>query len=177
MADRRWFKGTAARELDRWYRDGDVGQNLMYAREVLRDVDTFEAIVRQLNGLDVKDEHRWSTDEVYSYPRRGALVGPQFEAVARQGYLEAIALARRHPTPVPIVTYWMNGVENETFEMHVADDTAQVAVTIVIPNDPIVFDREGPESWIVTFEGGTQVKVTQTSGEPGKPQPSTIDPD
>ncbi|HEX4527841.1 MAG TPA: hypothetical protein VIA11_00395 [Acidimicrobiia bacterium] len=172
MADRRWFKGRAARELDRWYRDGDVGQNLIYARDVLRDVGAFEAIVRRLN-----DEGRWSTDEIYSYPRQGALVGPEFEAVARQGYLEAIALARRHDPPVPIVTYWMNGVENETFEMHVADDTAQVAVTIVIPNDPIVFDREGPESWIVTVEGDTEVKVTQTSGPPDQPQPSTTDSD
>ena len=172
MAERRWFKGRAARELDRWYGDGDVGQNLRYARDVLRNVETFEAIVRQLN-----DEGRWSTDELYSYPRDGALVGPQFEAVARQGYLEAIALARRHDPPVPIVTYWMNGVENETFEMHVADDTEQVAVTIVIPNDPIVFDREGPESWIVTVEGDSQVQVTQTSGPPGRPQPSTTDPD
>jgi hypothetical protein len=172
MADRRWFKGRAARELDRWYRDGDVGQNLRDARDVLRNVETFEAIVRQLS-----DEGRWSTDELYSYPRRGALVGPQFEAVARQGYLEAIALARRHDPPVPIVTYWMNGVENETFEMHVADDTAQVAVTIVIPNDEIRFDREGPEAWIVTFEGDSQVKVTQTSGPPDRPQPSTTDPD
>ena len=128
--------------------------------------------MRQLN-----DEGRWSTDERYSYPRHGALVGPQFEAVARQGFLEAIALARRHDPPVPIVTYWMNGVENETFEMHVADDTAQVAVTIVIPNDEIAFDREGPESWIVTFEGDSQVNVTQTSGPPGQPQPSTTDPD
>ena len=94
MAERRWFKGRAARELDRWYSDGDVGQNLRDARDVLRDVETFEAIVRRLN-----DEGRWSTDELYSYPRQGALVGPQFEAVARQGYLEAIALARRHRSP------------------------------------------------------------------------------
>ena len=34
MAERRWFKGTAARELDRWYGDGDVGQNLRDARDV-----------------------------------------------------------------------------------------------------------------------------------------------
>ena len=64
MAERRWFKGRAARELDRWYSDGDVGQNLRDARDVLRNVETFEAIVRQLN-----DEGRWSTDELYSYPR------------------------------------------------------------------------------------------------------------
>jgi hypothetical protein len=172
MAERKWFKGTAALELDRWYSSGDVGDNLIEARGLLRQPDSFHEIVEQLYTAD-----HWNPEEQYSYPRHDPLQGPEFEAVARRGFLEAIALARRHSPAVPIRTYWMNGVGNETFEMHVADDADQVAVTLLIPNDEGGSDDHGPESWVVSIDGESDVKVEQTSGPRDRQPPSETDPD
>jgi hypothetical protein len=172
MAERKWFKGRAARELDAWYGRGEVGDNLIEARRVLQRDESFDETIAQLNA-----ERPWSTDEEYSYPHHDPLQGPEFEAVARRGFLEAIALARRHEPPVPITTYWMNGVGNDTFEMHIADDTDEVAVTLLIPNDEGGSDDHGPESWVVTIDGYGHVDVEQTSGPPGRAQPSTTETD
>jgi hypothetical protein len=196
MAERKWFKGRAALELDRWFSRGDVGTNLIEARRVLLRDESFGETIAQLNAPNPENpenpnpENPWSTADEYSYPRHDPLHGPEFEAVARRGFLEAIALARRHSPPVPIRTFWMNGVGNETFEMHVADEEDQVAVTVLIPNDEGGSDAHGPESWVVSIDGeGTtpdhgsaepravHVDVTQTSGPPGRPRPSTTETD
>ena len=169
MAERKWFKGLAALELDRWFSAGEVETNLTEARALLQQDASFAAIVEQLNAVD-----RWSSD--YEYPRRRhALQGPEFESVTRQGFLEAIALALRHDPPVPIRTFWMTGAGNERFEMHVTDDVQQVSVTLMVP-EVEGGDREAgsPEGWVVTITGDGQVEVNQTSGPPGQEQPSMV---
>ena len=171
MAERKWFKGTAALELDAWYSRDDVGTNLIEARNLLRQDESFQAIVEQLNALD-----RWNPD--FAYPLHDPLQGPEFETVTRQGFLEAIALARRHSPPVPIETFWMTGVGNDTSEMHITDEAEQVSVTLLIPDAEGGSEDEGsPESWVVSIDGDSQVDVRQTSGPPGQEQPSTTDPD
>jgi len=170
MADRKWFKGIAALELDRWYRDGDVETNLNDAATVLRDDASFEEIVAD-------PRTRWSSNPDFRYPRHDPLRGPDFETVARQGFLEAIALALRHARPVPIETFWMTGVGNDRFEMHVTDATEKVSVTVVIPDADGGSDEEGsPESWVVRFDKKGELEVVQTSGRPGD-QPSTTSAD
>ncbi len=47
MAERKWFKGTAARELDAWYSVGDVEANLRDAQDLLESNRPFHDIVRR----------------------------------------------------------------------------------------------------------------------------------
>ena len=168
MAERMWFKGRAAMTLDAWY-SGSVEANLENARDWLSNL-SFEEMTGQLN-----DAHGDDAEFVFDYPLdQGALKGPEFEKVTRQGYLEAIGLAFGHTPPVPIKTYWMTGAGNVKFEMHVSDDREQVSVTLCVP------DVEGgsehpssPESWVVSIGDDGDAHAKQTSGPPGKEQPST----
>ncbi len=160
MADRKWFKGRAALELDGWYRAGDVATNLYEGAALLRDIDTFADIYSEL-----RDRDRWSDNSDFRYPRHDPLQGPEFETVARQGFLEAIALALRHDPPVPIETFWMTGVGNDRFEMHVTDATDKVSVTLLIPDADGGTEEPGsPESWVVRFDADGELEVVQTSG-------------
>jgi len=169
MADRMWFKGLAALELDAWYRRGDVETNLRDALLLLREDESFETIVSQLNRAG-----RWNPD--FGYPISDALQGPEFESVMRQGYLEAIGLALLHRPPVPIKTFWMTGVENDRFEMHVCDEAEHVSVTLLVPEVEGGSRRpESPESWRITIDGEGAIEVTQTSGPPDLEPPSSRD--
>ena len=167
MADRMWFKGLAVIELDAWYSSGDVGANLAYAQSLLEEDESFATIVDQLTAVD-----RWNPE--YGYPLHDALQGPEFESVMRRGYLEAIALALRHSPPVPITTFWMTGVGNDRFEMHVSDGADDVSVTLLVPDGEGGSHRPGdPEAWRVNIDADGNVEVTQTSG-PEEPEcPST----
>jgi hypothetical protein len=162
MAERKWFKGTAALELDAWYSVGDVEANLGYAQDLLESGRSFEDIVAELGGAG-----RWNA-ELFPHPYQDyALQGREFETVARQGYLKAIALARGHSSPVPIKTFWMTGVGNDRFEMHITDEQEHVSVTLLVPEVDGGTDSPGsPESWVVTIgaDDADQVDVTQTSG-------------
>ena len=161
--ERKWFKGTAALELDRWYSRGDIEANLRLNREVLEGNMSFREIVEALAG-----DGKWNADE-FAYPLSGgALQGAEFESVMRHGYLEAISLALAHTPPVPIKTFWMTGVSNPRFELHISDDADQVVVTLLVPDTPGGTDREGsPESWVITTNEKNDIEVTQTSGSPG----------
>jgi hypothetical protein len=161
MAERKWFKGPAAQELDAWYSVGEVEANLREAQDLLESNRPFQDIVADLGGAG-----RWNA-ELFPHPYEDyALQGEEFESVARQGYLKAIALAQGHGPPVPIKTFWMTGVGNERFEMHVTDEREHVSVTLLVPGDvPGGSDEPGsPEAWVVTIGDGDQVDVTQTSG-------------
>jgi hypothetical protein len=167
MAERKWFKGRASMALDAWYRDGDVGANLRQARDLLQSGQSFADIVAQL--VDVR---RWNTEFEYPDPVGGALQGPEFESVARQGYLEAIALALGHAPSVPIETFWMTGAGNARFEMHIADEAEHVAVTVLVPDVEGGSELPGsPESWVVSTDGN-KVKVRRTSGQVDWERPS-----
>jgi hypothetical protein len=169
MADRKWFKGTAALELDAWYSSGeDVGANLTDARELLESDDSFAVIVEGLSarpGEYLGAERRWNA-ELFPHPDNDyALQGREFESVARAGYLKAIALALGHDSPVPIKTFWMTGVGNDRFEMHITDEREHVSVTLLVPDvEGGADDRGSPEAWVVTIGDDDQVDVTQTSG-------------
>jgi hypothetical protein len=161
MAERKWFKGPAAQELDAWYSVGDVDANLRDAHDLLQSDRSFEDIVADLGAAG-----RWNS-ELFPHPDNDyALQGREFESVARQGYLKAIELALGHAPAVPIKTFWMTGVGNERFEMHVTDEREHVSVTLLVPGDvPGGSDEPGsPEAWVVTIGDGDQVDVTQTSG-------------
>jgi hypothetical protein len=159
MADRKWFKGTAALELDAWYSVGDVEANLGYAQDLLESGRSFEDIVAELGGAG-----RWNA-ELFPHPDDGYVQGREFESVARQGYLKAIELARGHDPRVPIKTFWMTGVGNDRFEMHVTDEREHISVTLLVPVVDGGTDLPGsPESWVVTIGDDGQVDLTQTSG-------------
>lgn len=165
MAERKWFKGKAALALDAWYSTGEIDETLHDAWALLRSDDSFEELVAQLDG-----EGRGNSEFVYPH---SDVQGPEFERVARQGFLEAIALALEHAPPVPVRTFWMTGAGNDTYEMHVTDEAERVSVTVMVP------DLEGgahspgnPEAWVVRIGGDGQVEVHQTSG-PDQEQPST----
>ena len=169
MTDRKWFKGRAALELDaRFSRGDDVGANLIESRDLLESGRSFERIVAELGA-----DGRWNA-ELFPHPYNDhALQGNEFERVTRQGYLKAIALALGHAPPVPIKTFWMTGVGNATFEMHITDERDHVSVTLLVPKVPGGTHEPGsPESWVVTIDVDGQVEVTQTSG-PGSWEHST----
>jgi hypothetical protein len=167
MAERKWFKGRAALALDAWYRDDDVGANLTQARDLLGSGEPFADIVAQLINV-----RRWEKGFPYPDPVGGALRGPEFESVARQGYLEAIALALSHAPPVPIETFWMTGAGNTRFEMQIADGPKHVAVTLLVPDVEGGTEAPGsPEGWAVTTDGN-KVKVRRTSGQVDWERPS-----
>ena len=159
------FQGPAARAIDDWYAAGDVGANLADARNFLASGAPFEEIIRQLVAA------RRSRPE-FQYPLT-AVQGTQFEAVARQAYLEAIGLALRHTPPVPIGTLWMTGAGNTQFEAHATDGLQQVSVTLVVPEVAgDSFTAGSPESWAVELDAAGALLVTQTSGPPGATPPS-----
>lgn len=168
MAERMWFKGRAAMALDAWYSD-DVEANLENARDWLSNL-SFDEMTGNLNAA-----HADAAEFVFDYPLdQGALKGPEFENVTRQGYLEAIGLALGHSPPVPIKTYWMTGAGNVKFEMHVSDDREQVSVTLCVPKVKGGSEhRASPESWVVSIDDDGDAHAKQTSGPPGRERPST----
>ena len=168
MAERMWFKGRAAMTLDAWYND-EVEANLENAHDWLSRNLSFEEMTGQLNAAHADD-----AEFVFDYPLdQGALKGPEFEKVTRQGYLEAIELAFGHTPPVPIKTYWMTGAGNVKFEMHISDDREQVSVTLCVPHVEGGSEHPAsPESWVVSIGDDGNARAKQTSGPPGKEQPS-----
>jgi hypothetical protein len=171
MPERKWFKGQAAVALDAWYADDEnIEANLRQAADWLQSGRPFDELAGEVNvrfaGRDgrfnaVPEEQEFS----FFYPiPDGALQGPSFEKVTRQGYLEAIGLALSHNPPVPIRTYWMTGVDNEEFEMHITDGMHHVSVTLLVPEvDGGTEDDDSPECWVVTLDGGEAVP-RQVSG-------------
>ncbi len=162
--ERMWFKGRAALAVDEWYSTGDVANNLREARDLLQRDTAFEEVVAGLSR---------GHDE-FMYPLGGgALQGPAFETVARQGYLEAIGLALDHDPPVPIKTYWMTGAGNRKFEMHITDEAEHVSVTMLVPKVRGGSSSSGsPESWVVSMDRAGRATTKRTSGPDGSPQPS-----
>jgi len=158
MAERKWFKGTAAQAIDDWYSTGDVEGNLREAERLLSGGQRYDAVIRDLGD-------RWNSAD-FPYPLAGgALAGDDFEDVTRSGYLKAIELALDHTPPVPIETFWMTGAGNRRFEMHVSDQVGSVVVTVLAPDVEGGDRREGmPEAWVVRFDGGGNVERKQTSG-------------
>jgi hypothetical protein len=166
MAERKWFKGSAALAIDAWYASDDVRASLRYARDRLLDDPSFTAIVERL-----ETDHRMRDE--FEYPLAGALQGSEFESVARQGYLEAIGLALEHTPPVPVTTYWMTGAGNDRFEMHITDEAHRVSITLLVPEvEGGSTAPRSPESWVVAARPAGAVEVRQTSGLPGRVQPS-----
>jgi hypothetical protein len=165
MAQLTWFKGPAALALDAWYGDGDVEAHLNEAWNLLQSGQSFHQIVDNLG--------RWDAQR-FPHPSSGHVQGAQFERVAGQGYLRAIALALRHSPAVPIKTYWMTGTGSSTFQMLIADEQDRVSVTVVVPDVEEGSEEPGsPEAWLVTVGDDDQVLVTQTSGEGYKEQAGT----
>ena len=126
------------------------------SRDLLESGRSFERIVAELGA-----DGRWNA-ELFPHPYNDhALQGNEFERVTRQGYLKAIALALGHSPPVPIKTFWMTGVGNATFEMHITDERDHVSVTLLVPKVPGGTHEPGsPESWVVTIDVDGQVEVT-----------------
>jgi hypothetical protein len=168
VAERKWFKGRAAVAVDAWYSAGDVQANLEQARAYLQSDRSFSAIVEDLDAAG-----RGKSEFVHPH-ERSSLKGPRFESVARQGYLEAIALALLHDPPVPIKSYWMTGAGNDQFEMHVTDEADQVSVTLFVPEVEGGTER-GPESWVVRIGHRGDVQTERTSGPLDLRTPSTRD--
>jgi hypothetical protein len=175
-----WFKGRAAVALDAWY-EGDVEANLHRAREWLSDHElSFADMAGRLNLVfagkdiclaDADDDH---PEYAFDYPiPDGALQGDAFENVMRSGYLEAIGLALGHSPPVPIRTYWMTGVGNKRFEMHISDSAQHVAVTLFVPKvEGGSRHTHSPEGWKVVADRHGVATAVQTSGPPTDVQPS-----
>src|SRR5262249_11483574 len=120
------FKGAAARAIDEWYATGDIAANLREAQSFLASGAPFADVVLELG-------RRGRSKPEFQYPYHDVR-GPQFEAVARQAYLQGIALAQRHPSPVPISTFWVAGAAN--YEAHAVDGLQAVTVTLVVPVPP-----------------------------------------
>jgi hypothetical protein len=157
MAERKWFKGTAALAIDDWFKSGDVATNLTEAQGYLQSGLSFDLIVERLA------ESGHGKDEFVHPLGNSRLQGDEFEAVTRRGYLEAIALALAHANAVPIKTFWMTGAGNDTFEMHITDEAEHVSVTLFVPDVDGGTEYPGsPESWVVRFEAPEE--PTQTSG-------------
>ena len=165
MAERKWFKGRAAVAVDAWYSTGDVLANLEEARAYLESDRAFSAIVEDLNAAG-----RGRSEFVHPH-ERSTLQGAEFESIARQGYLEAIALALLHDPPVPIKSYWMTGAGNDQLEMHVSDEAEQVSVTLFVPAVEGGTEH-GPESWVVRFDPRGDVQTERTSGPRDLQRPS-----
>jgi hypothetical protein len=164
MAQRRWFKGPAALALDAWYSDSDT--SLGDAQTLLESRQSFHEIVEHLD--------RWDA-QLFPHPENGYVQGPDFERVARRGYLKAIELAQRHSPQVPIKTFWMTGVGNSRFEMQITDEQDRVSVTVVVPEVDEGSDKPGsPEAWLVTINEDDKVVITKTSGEGYREEESTI---
>ena len=122
---RKKFKGPAARALDAWYSTGSVADNLTEARNLLQSPRDFTSIIRALShGKPEFDVYPESTS---------VLRGPEFERVARDGYLRAIDLAFGHNPPVPIRTTWETGAGNTELELDPTDGANHVEVTVRIP--------------------------------------------
>ena len=168
MAERKWFKGRAAVAVDAWYSTGDVQANLEEARSYLQSDRSFADIVQDLNA-----EGRGRSEFVHPH-ERSSLQGSRFESIARQGYLEAIALALLHDPPVPINTYWMTGAGNDQLEMHVTNEAEQVSVTLFVPVVEGGTER-GPESWVVRIDHRGDVQTERTSGPLDLQKPSMRD--
>jgi hypothetical protein len=165
MAERKWFKGTAALAVDDWYSTDDVRANLEEASNYLQSGQSFADIVGALAAAGRGRRE-------FVHPLEGSrLQGPEFESVTRQGYLEAIALALGHSPPVAITTFWMTGAGNDRFEMHISDETEQVSVTLLVP-EVEGGTEEGPESWVVSIDADGRVETKQTSGPPDPEPPS-----
>ncbi len=58
----------------------------------------------------------------------------QKQDIIRQGYIKATELAVASEPSKPVVTYWVNGLEN--FEVMVAESDAQVTVFLMTPAPP-----------------------------------------
>jgi hypothetical protein len=146
------FKGDAARAIDEWYATGDIAANLREAHTYLASGDSFTKIVSDLVG-----KGRSKPQFVYGADQ------PQFEVVARQAYLQGIALAQRHVPPIPISTLWVAGAPG--YEAHAVDGDQAVTVTLVVPTAP-PNPPTGPESWAVEPPGapGGEPVVTKMSG-------------
>ena len=159
MAERRWFKGRAARALDAWYSDGDVGQNLRDARDVLRNRD----VRRDRAPSSTTKAAGAPTSCIHIPTARGPGRAP-VRGRRPPGLLGGDCAGPTARSPVPIMTYWMNGVEKRRSRCTSPMTPQHVAVTIVIPNDPVVFDARGPRELDRDHRGDSQVHVTQTSG-------------
>lgn len=170
--ERKLFQGTVAEALNAWYSKPPVRDNLVLARQKLESGDSFQDITNALHA-------EGKADPAFEYPRDDceggrALRGPEFEAIMRRGYLEAIALAFGHGEEgVPIRTYWMTGAGNRKFEMHITNEVDHVSVTLLVPKvqGGSTVERS-PESWVVGFDRTGNVLVTQTSG-PSNTEPSS----
>jgi hypothetical protein len=174
VAERKWFKGKAAVALDAWYaddeKDENIEVNLRQAAEWLQSGRSFVDLAGEVNvrlaGRDGRYQAVPQAREfsIYNPIPNGVLQGPSFEKVTRQGYLEAIGLALSHEPPVPIRTYWMTGIGNEEFEMHITDGAHAVSVTLLVPEvDGGTEEDDSPECWVVTLEGDEAVP-RQVSG-------------
>jgi hypothetical protein len=156
------FKGPAARAVDEWYATGNVTNNLQTAQGLLSGGMSFGNIVAQLVG-----QRRWNAQ--FGYPLT-AVQGDAFETVARQAYLEGIALALLHKPPVPISTVWV--ADANAYEAHAIDGLQVVTVTLGVPVPAPTTPPAGLESWAVEVGGGGQAVVTQLSGPADATQPS-----
>jgi hypothetical protein len=180
MADRMWFKGRAAVALDAWYASA-AEERLRDAQAWLSDPDlSFADMTGRLNlafeGKDIRlsDADTDHPEYAFDYPiPDGALQGDDFEGVVRQGYLEAIGLALEHDPPVPILTSWMNGAGNSTYEMHITDGANNVSVTLFIPEvEGGSTHAQSPEGWKIVGDGNGGAETVQTSGPDASAQPS-----
>jgi hypothetical protein len=154
------FKGDAARAIDEWYATGDIAANLREAQTFLASGAKFVNVVSALVG-------RGRSKPEFQYPS-GAVQGDQFEAVAREAYLQGIALAQRHAPPIPISTFWVAGQPD--YEAHAVDGDQAVTVTLVVPVAPPPDPPTGPESWAVELSAGQPV-VRQMSGPANATRP------
>jgi hypothetical protein len=116
------FKGNAAHAIDAWYATGHIAANLQEAQTHLASGDPFTKIVSDLGGKGhSRPEFQYPSDQ------------PDFEAVARQAYLQGIALAQGHSPPVPISTFWVAGAAK--YDAHAVDGDP-VTVTLEVPLAP-----------------------------------------
>jgi hypothetical protein len=137
MDDRRSlmkFRGQASRDLDDWYRTGDVKANLEEARRLLNSPRDFKAIIAALTHGKPS----------FVFPKHPKLRGGAFQNKLRQGYLDAIELAlNHHNPPVPIETWWETKDITE-FDTKIANHASHVEVTILVPKS-ILDPNEQPD--------------------------------
>ena len=159
------FKGDAARAIDEWYATGNIAANLQEAHTHLASGDSFTKIVADLDG-----KGRSKPAFVYGAAQ------PQFEAVARQAYLQGIALAQRHTPPIPISTIWVAGAPD--YEAHAVDGDQAVTVTLVVPTAPPPPTNlpTGPESWAGELGTGGQPPVVRQMSGPAEATPPWVGP-
>lgn len=131
------------------------------ALELLQDQHrTLPDVVRQLVADQSGPRDVGSGDDFEAWLNKpGQAAGTAAEAMMRQGYTEALLLARDKARPIE--TFWVTGVATQELEIQVCDADRQVTVLVFLPYErPYGSERSRSKSFALRAS-----ELTQHSGK------------